>query len=168
MVSDTVYISSQAGSIGSMPYLMPGSSTAKPGDVMMMDERRQWGPADAFGDRLFQTNGYQRFPGGFMMEWGLTSNSIPGYAYSSSGYSSYSGNNSLYVYFHRAFSNACLGVYGNGDEGFSYSSGFGTSTYYNTTFPSAGITFSNVSRYGFTVSNSTAVPMRCRWFAVGY
>ncbi len=167
-MSDTIYMASEAGSIGSMPSLMPGSSRAKPGDIMMMDERRQWGPADAFGDRLFATNGYQAFPGGFMMEWGITQTQVPGYTYSSSGYSNYSGANSIYVYFHRQFANNCLAVFGNGDEGFSYSSGFGSTSYYNTSFPSAGMTFGNLSRFGFTVSNSTAIPMRCRWFAVGH
>ena len=167
-MNDIIYNASEAGTVGSLPFLMPGSSRAKPGDVMMLDSNKQWGPADAFGDRLFATNGYQTFPGGFMMEWGVTANVVPGYTYSNSGYSNYGDGNSITISFHRPFANNCLGVYGNGDEGFTYNSGFGSDYYYNTTFPSAGMTFSNLTRYGFNVSNSTAIPMRCRWFAVGY
>lgn len=162
----------QTEPVGSLPLLMPGRSRARPGDIMMLDQYRQWGPADAFGDHLLQPFGYQRIPAGFMMQWGTT-DSVNGYGYSNSGgYSGYNANNSLYVYFYKRFQFTCFGVYGNGTGSFTYNSNYGGSGpggySYNTTFPSAGFTFSNLSVYGFTVHNNTPIDMACRWFAVGY
>ena len=162
----------QTDPIGSMPMLMPGAGRAKPGDIMMLDGRKQWGPADAFGDHLLQPFGYQRIPAGFMMQWGTTG-TIEGYGYSNTGgYSNYGANNSLNVSFYKDFQYICFGVYGNGTGSFTYDSNYGGSGMggysYNTTFPSAGITFNNITRYGFTVYNNTPIDMACRWFAVGH
>ena len=157
---------------GTLPFMMPGRSRARPGDVMMLDQHKRWGPADAFGDHLLQAFGYQKFPAGFMMQWGTTG-SINGYGYSNSGgYTGYSSNNSSNISFYKQFQYACFGVYGNGTNSFTYNSnygGTGSGAYtYNTAFPSAGFTFSNLTRWGFTVHNNTPIDMECRWFAVGH
>lgn len=162
----------QTDPIGSMPMVMPGAGRAKPGDIMMLDGNKLWGPADAFGDHWLQPFGYQRFPAGFMMQWGTTG-VIDGYGYSNSGgYGGYSANNSANINFFRQFQSACFGVYGNGTGNFTYDSNYGGSGIggysYNTTFPSAGFTFGNITRFGFTVYNNTPIDMSCRWFAVGY
>jgi len=157
--------------VGSLPFLMPGRANSRPGDVMMLDQYMRWGPADAFGDHLLQPYGYQRIPAGFMMQWGTT-DTIPGYGYynSGGGFSGYNSNNSVGQSFYKAFSYMCFGVYGNGTNSFTYNSNYGTGTYYayNTDFPSAGFTFSNLTRWGFTISNNTPIDMACRWFAVGH
>lgn len=157
--------------VGSLPFMMPGRSRARPGDVMMLDQYKRWGPADAFGDHLLQPYGYQRIPAGFMMQWGTTG-TIAGYGYynTGGGFSGYNSNNSATQTFYKTFSYMCFGVYGNGTDSFTYNSNYGNVGYgsYNTTFPSAGFTFSNVTRWGFTVHNNTPIDMACRWFAVGH
>lgn len=162
---DLVFQKNEADPIGGLPFMMPRRSSARPGDIMMLDEYKRWHPADVFGDRWMQPYGYQRFPGGFMMQWGTTQ-SINGYGYSSS--SSF-GNNYSDQTFYKAYNNVCFGVYGNGTGSFSYNSNYGnTGNMYNTTYPSAGFTFTNLSRWGFRVFNNTPIDMTCQWFAVGY
>lgn len=158
--------------IGSLPMLMPGRNRAKPGDFMMLDENKQWGPADAFGDHWLQPFGYQRFPAGFMMEWGTTG-VIQGYGFASTGgYAGYSNTNAVAVSFYKEFQYMCFGVYGNGASNFTFDSNYGGAGpggySYNTTFPSAGFTFTNITRFGFNVHNNTPIDMACRWFAVGH
>ena len=156
----------QTDPIGSLPMLMPGAGSSKPGDFMMMDGYRQWGPADAFGDHVLQPFVYQKFPGGLMMQWGTTG-VIQGYTGNGGG-----GTTSSNINFYRQFQSVCFGVYGNGTGSFTLNSfsiggtGWGDSSV--NIVPSAGFNFNNFTRYGFTISNITPVDMACAWFAVGY
>lgn len=170
-MSEERYQSSQIGAIGSLPSSMPGVSTASDGSSMMLDQNGQWGPGNMFGDKLLEPYGYQKFPGGFMMQWGTTQ-TLLGYGYANnSGYSNYNINNSSNILFYKPFDYLCFGVYGNGSNNFTYNSNYGSSGTggysYNTAFPSAGITFNSITRFGFQVYNNTPMDTVCKWFAVG-
>ena len=101
-----------------------------------------WTSAALSFDKSFGTNGYQKFPGGFTVQWGYVT-SIP-------------TDGGKDVTFSTAFGTAVFAVIG------------GHANYGSDTDPNDSINVRNVTTTGFRISNASSVDSNAYYIAIGY